>query len=77
MQKSLVISVWWDNDGNQVDNTEDLNNYLQDGWKVVSTNPMGGAAYGYGYAHGYNGLQNTAIGEGSDITFCSLVIVEK
>ncbi len=50
--------IWWDN-------TDDLNEYLKKGWKVISTSPMG--AFSHGGTH-------TALANNG---FASLVILEK
>lgn len=70
MQKAVIVTGYW-NKGNWGDTTETLNEYLSEGWKVVSSSPMG--AYGYsGNGDDYNIHQHKA-----DNGFASLVIIQK
>ncbi len=72
MQYALTVYSFWaegDSGMQMKTNIDYLNECLADGWKVVSSNPMG--AYGYCGAGG-----GTDWGE-SDHGFMSLVILEK
>lgn len=70
MQKAVVVSGYWDEDEGWIDSSEELNEYLLQGYKVVSATPMG--AYGYGYGASLESSEAE-----SDHGFASLVIIDK
>lgn len=70
MQKSTIVTGFWNYEGRWMDTTDELNELLQEGYKVESVTPMG--AFGYGYATSDQG------GFGKhDSGFASLVSLEK
>lgn len=72
MQKAIIIrGYWYSGEEKWTDTTDELNKYLSDGWKVVTTSPMG--AYGYsGNGNDYNYHMHA-----DDSGFASLVIIKK
>lgn len=69
MQKAIVVTGYWCSDGKWTDSTEELNKFLAEGWKVVSTSPMG--------AYGYPAYGSDWFAKDSDHGFATLVIIEK
>lgn len=73
MQKSLIVNGYWDSEGEWEDSTDKLNEYLLNGYKVVSVSPMG--AFGFGFHRSVNIEKN--YDDYSENGFASLVIIEK
>ena len=69
MQKTIIVTGYWGNDGWE-DTTDELNELLEQGWNVKNMTPMGAFGYGYGYG-------DSDINSDSDNGFASLVLLEK
>ena len=77
IQKVIIVSLIDQNNSERQNGLNEINQMLEDGWKVISTSPMG--AYGYGYGGGmfYDEVGNDYSVENHGTGFASLVILEK
>jgi len=74
MQKVIMVSQI---DEEKHNGLNEVNQMLKEGWKVISTSPMG--AYGYGYGGGIMSMDDLNIDsiQSFGTGFASLVILEK
>ncbi|MBR1403579.1 MAG: hypothetical protein IJ558_05325 [Treponema sp.] len=86
MQKAIIVNAYTDaNDEWQEGGLDEVNELLEQGWKVVSCTPMGGAGYGYATAYGYHGNESHLSSHsdqhdmiyGCGIEFASVFVLEK
>ena len=70
MQKAVIVRACYNDSGDwQEYGIDEINDLLKDGWKVISSTPMGGAAYGYGAAYGHAGSSDGDMRCHPDITY--------
>lgn len=73
MQKIIIVQALLDNTGKwQECGIEEVNDLLSNGWKVISSNPMGATSLGYGY-----GGASTRPGHNDRQLCASLMVLEK
>jgi len=77
MQKIVIVTGYWNQEGIWGDSTKEVNELLEEGWKVVNANPMG--AYGFGTGHGSAGEERSHLGHHQyhDKGFASLIVLER
>jgi len=62
MQKAVIVTGYWNVDGEWNDSLDELNEFLSDGWAIKHISAMGAFGYGYtgfGYCN-YTGGAGTA-----------------
>ena len=76
MQKIVIVTGCWNQEGNWEDSTKEVNELLKEGWKVVNANPMGG--YGFGTGHDAEGASShRGYYRHHDKGFASLIVLER
>lgn len=72
---SVIVMGFWGSDGKWRENTEILNEYLNEGYEIVSVAPMGGQGFGNGLTKIRKVGNETHTG--TVISFAALVVLEK
>ncbi len=76
MQKIVIVTGYWNQEGIWEDSTKEVNELLEEGWKVVNATPMG--AFGFGTGHGTE-AETSHLGHHQyhDKGFASLIVLER